>query len=271
MSNTVFIMGAPRSGTNLLRDLLTSDDRMVTWDCDEINTIWRFGNYLAESDEDNDMVASPRIKDFIHSKFNSLTDVKNKVIVEKTCANSLRPNFIHDIFPAGKFIIIQRNGFDCALSAKKKVIKGFDLKYQLAKWKYAPLVSLYYIYKSKRAGIWGPHYKNMELDIKSKSALEVAAIQWKKCNEALLAFEGKMTPSQLIRIRYEDLVNNPEEVLKELTTFIFGDSSVLQTTQASTVYKSSVGNASRHLTKSEILLIEKYILETNKKLGYDPN
>jgi len=38
MSNTdIIIVGAPRSGTNMLRDVLTSFDGVCTWPCDEIN------------------------------------------------------------------------------------------------------------------------------------------------------------------------------------------------------------------------------------------
>ena len=38
------IVGAPRTGTNLLRDLLTQLPGYGTWPCDEINYIWRHGN-----------------------------------------------------------------------------------------------------------------------------------------------------------------------------------------------------------------------------------
>ena len=38
------IIGAARSGTNMLRDVLTSLDGVDTWPCDEINYIWRHGN-----------------------------------------------------------------------------------------------------------------------------------------------------------------------------------------------------------------------------------
>ena len=40
----VVIIGAPRSGTNMLRDVLTSLPGFATWPCDEINLIWRHGN-----------------------------------------------------------------------------------------------------------------------------------------------------------------------------------------------------------------------------------
>ena len=41
---TLIILGAPRSGTNSLRDSLTNIPGYYTWNCDEINYIWRYGN-----------------------------------------------------------------------------------------------------------------------------------------------------------------------------------------------------------------------------------
>ena len=47
----LIIIGAPRSGTNMLRDLLCSIDGVGTWPCDEINYIWRHGNLKENTDE----------------------------------------------------------------------------------------------------------------------------------------------------------------------------------------------------------------------------
>ena len=38
--NPVIIIGAPRSGTNILRDTLSIISNVRTWDCDEIPYIW---------------------------------------------------------------------------------------------------------------------------------------------------------------------------------------------------------------------------------------
>ena len=47
----LIIIGAGRSGTNALRDALTSLPGFKTWPCDEINAIWRFVNYSVPYDE----------------------------------------------------------------------------------------------------------------------------------------------------------------------------------------------------------------------------
>jgi len=47
----IIIVGAGRSGTNMLRDLLAQLPEFSTWPCDEINYIWRHGNRGFETDE----------------------------------------------------------------------------------------------------------------------------------------------------------------------------------------------------------------------------
>ena len=46
----VFIIGCPRSGTNILRDVLASHPSISTWPCDELNQLWRYKYYHRCSD-----------------------------------------------------------------------------------------------------------------------------------------------------------------------------------------------------------------------------
>ena len=45
--NPIIIIGAPRSGTNILRDTISSFNEVGTWDCDEIPYIWLYGSVLS--------------------------------------------------------------------------------------------------------------------------------------------------------------------------------------------------------------------------------
>jgi len=55
----IIIIGAARSGTNILRDTLTQLPSITTWSCDEINYIWRHGNINYPSDEFPVELATP--------------------------------------------------------------------------------------------------------------------------------------------------------------------------------------------------------------------
>ena len=51
VARPMVIVGAGRSGTNVLREVLCSFPGFSTWPCDEINYIWRHGNRGAPTDE----------------------------------------------------------------------------------------------------------------------------------------------------------------------------------------------------------------------------
>ena len=142
---SVVIVGAPRSGTNMLRDVLTSFDGISTWPCDEINYIWRHGNVRYPSDEIPSCKASPSIRSYIQQRF---TDIRKKydadVVVEKTCANSLRVPFVDAVVPDAKYIFIYRDGIDATGSAKERWTAELDIPYILEKVKFVPKTDLPY-------------------------------------------------------------------------------------------------------------------------------
>ena len=81
----VIIVGAPRSGTNMLRDILTSFDNIATWPCDEINYIWRHGNMFYPSDEIPAQNATDQVKKYILGSFDSIHKKYNAdILIEKT-------------------------------------------------------------------------------------------------------------------------------------------------------------------------------------------
>ena len=128
----IIIIGAGRSGTNMLRDLLVQLPGLGTWPCDEINYIWRHGNRGFATDEFTAGMATPAVKAFIRKQFKRL-EVQGNVdsIVEKTCANSLRCGFVHEIFPRARFIHLVRDGRDVAASARERWAAKLDLGYIL--------------------------------------------------------------------------------------------------------------------------------------------
>ena len=97
--NEIVIIGAPRSGTNMLRDILTSLDGICTWPCDEINYIWRHEIwYILPIFEIPATKVTTSIKKFINSCFDDIRDqYKSDIVVEKTCANSLRVPFVDKV------------------------------------------------------------------------------------------------------------------------------------------------------------------------------
>lgn len=279
----VIIIGAGRTGTNMLRDVICSLDGFGTWDCDEINPVWRYGNKNAVNDVLRPEDARPGIKKYIRSRFESLHKKHNLTyVVEKTCANSLRLDFVYEILPEAKFVLINRDGRDVAPSAKIRWTAPFELKYTLKKLRYVPLRDLpFYVWKfgsnrlkkvfgaAERLAFWGPVYPGIEQDFSSKSLLEVCALQWKACVAATQRVKGGIDKNSLIEVNYETFVNNPDHELKRILEFVGQtdiQSSAIKTAVAR-VSNRSVGSHKR-LTETEQVALEDICRPVLNQLGY---
>lgn len=145
MYESVVIVGAPRSGTNMLRDMLIKLPGVGTWPCDEINYIWRHGNVAYHSDEFTVEMATPKVKSYIRGHFDRLVNSRGlDTVIEKTCANSLRIGFVDKVLPEAKYIFIVRDGMDVVGSALQRWTASLDLPYIMRKARYVPLL-IYHI------------------------------------------------------------------------------------------------------------------------------
>ena len=149
MYDKLIIVGAPRSGTNMLRDMLAKLPGVGTWPCDEINYIWRHGNVRYLSDVFSPDMATPRVVSYIQRQFDDFAGKNSlRVLVEKTCANSLRIGFVDKVVPDAKYIFIVRDGLDAVGSAMIRWRAELDFVYLLKKARYVPLSDLpYYAFR----------------------------------------------------------------------------------------------------------------------------
>ena len=277
------IVGAPRSGTNMLRDILTSLDHIETWPCDEINYIWRHGNVWNASDELLIQDLTPRIAKFIRARFKDIREKYNaKIVVEKTCANSLRVPFVDSVLPDAKYIFIYRDGFDVTGSAKERWTASLDIPYLLAKARFVPLVDLpiyalrylwarlyRFLSTEKRVSFWGPSWLGVHDKLRSHSLSEVCALQWKECvDKAEIAF-GDMPDSKVLRVRYEEFVIEPINELARILEFIGVTATEAKIERAvANVSCMSIGKGRAALSEQEIEKIKHLVGETLRRYEY---
>lgn len=230
----IIIIGAARSGTNMLRDVLAQLPGFGTWPCDEINYIWRHGNVRYPNDEFSSDQATISVKEYISRVFSRLAKKhKLRYVLEKTCANSLRLGFIERIFPEAKFIFIVRDGRDVVASALKRWVAPLDLFYTLKKARYIPVTDApYYAFRyaynrfyrmfshERRLSFWGPHFEGMEEMLNCRSLPEVCAMQWVRCVEKAGHDLEQITPARVCKLRYEDFATFPESELSRISTFL---------------------------------------------------
>jgi hypothetical protein len=230
----VIIIGAPRSGTNMLRDVLCALPGFGTWPCDEINYIWRHGNAGFPTDEFAPLQATPRVRQYIARRFDRLAASRGAThVVEKTCANSLRVAFVDRVVPQAKYVLLVRDGRDAIASALRRWSAPLDLAYVAQKARFVPLADLpYYAFRyaanrnyrlwsgEKRLATWGPRFSGMREMLAERTLAEVCAQQWRRCVEVASRDLTAIGGDRVIGLRYEDFVARPDDELQRLLDFL---------------------------------------------------
>jgi len=270
--NPIIIIGAPRSGTNLLRNILTSFNGASTWGCDEIPYIWRYGNKEFPTDILTPEMVTPKIKKYIRNHFEKISrKMKCNYVIEKTCANSLRVDYLDKIQPNAKYIYIKRNGIDAVYSIMKRWNAQVSYLYTLRKLKYVPLSSIPYygfhyinnrFYKMRnknRLKFWGPRFTKTE-ELSNLSLEEVSAKQWVACVDRSNASFKKIDPSRVYKLTYENFVTSSQDQIEKMAEFI--GVSFEDNIQFPSVNDLSIGKGLRNLSTSQIELIKPIIKRT---------
>lgn len=267
----VIIIGAARSGTNMLRNVLCTLPSMTTWPCDEIPFIWRHGNRRHPDDEFTPDMARPEVITFIQGAFSRIRGQGSQIVVEKTCANSLRLGFVMKVMPEARILVISRHGPDAIASAMKRWTAGFDLRYSMAKARFVPLSDLPGYAASflrnrvarlaspdRRLPVWGPVFKGMRELPDDLPLAELAALQWQRSVQLTESHLQGVSENRYHRVRYEDFVAAPASSLQSILEFlqhpVDGDQIARATAD---VRCSSVGKSARSLSPSDKAHIER--------------
>lgn len=282
--SSVIIIGAPRSGTNMLRDMLVKLPGVGTWPCDEINYIWRHGNIRYPSDEFTPEMGTTRIQSYIRRQFDKVArEYSLDTVIEKTCANSLRVGFVDKIIPEAKYVFIVRDGIDAAGSALKRWKAELDIPYVLRKARYVPITDFPYyasrylfnhfhrlVSRESRLSFWGPAMDEIEELLAGYSLPEVCALQWKACVENSERDFASIDSTNIFRLRYEDFVKEPVKEFKRVAKFINKQvpESVVDHLNKS-IKQSSVGKGRAALGEISVAKIKPLIADTLQKYGYE--
>ena len=297
--NFVIILGAARSGTTMLANILKQDRRVIY--IGEPRYIWKHKNFYVGHDMLTKKHITPEVREHITTAFqNYFQKNDGDVLLEKTPSNSLRFEFVYNLFPDAKYIHIIRNGIDVAFSAKKRWM-GEYTKTELVhkknlsniskatnrrlkrKWKDSGaywldiLNDLKYtlpLYLNniglKKQSMWGPCYPGINIDYKNLELIEVCSLQWKKSVESVLQFKNSESfNGDYHEIRYEDIVSGNMQKVNNLFNFAGIDFN-----QEAKVYTEKIKQNFRKRTlNSESDSIEKQMIIQRcgsmlKKLGY---
>lgn len=267
----------------MVRNALTAAPDLVTWPCDEINYIWRHGNVRYPTDEFPAELARHEVRSYIRRAFQRLKSRNPDTrIVEKTCANSLRVDFVRHVLPEAEFIEVVRDGRDVVVSAMARWNASLDLPYVLKKARWVPFTDLPYyavryawnrVYRlltgGQRLAFWGPQFAGMGEALAHHSLAEVCALQWRRCVERSHEGLSGLPADRVYRIRYEDFVADPESEFRRILEFtgVSAEPSLVRSTVAN-VTDRSVGRWQEELSATEQEQVHELIGDILNRNGY---
>lgn len=279
----VVIIGAPRSGTNMLRDVLCSLPGMATWPCDEINYLWRYGNVDYPTDELPVDRLTPKTRDRIRRSFDWVArKYAADFVVEKTCANSLRVPFVEAVLDEPDYVYIVRDGVDAAASATDRWRAPLDIPYLAKKVRFVPVQDLprYAVrYASARVdrlrdqdrslSTWGPKFVGLDEVVGDESTTSVAARQWQACVDASDRAFADIPSARVHRVSYEELVSDPVTVVANLAKGL-GWAGLEEHVRSAVapVSSDSVGKGRSLLDPEQLAALEAVIGSTLERHGY---
>jgi hypothetical protein len=269
LSQPVFIIGAPRSGTSLLYAILRKSSSLKHWP-GEAHEIWEAdyhpalrnweSNRLTAADMDDEAAARIRRAFFL------VTGKKHRLL-DKTPRNALRVSFVNALFPEARFIYLKRDGRENVNSLinawrtpryrtyelpEPHAIPGVDPRW----WKFV-------LYPGWRDDRNGPIER-------------VTANQWIHSNEHAMDDLQVVDSNRWVELRYEDLVDEPVAEVERVMTFlglafepaVREKAAATSSTPINTVTPPERGKW-RKENPAEIESIVSLITPTMEKMGYE--
>jgi hypothetical protein len=224
----IFLIGNYRSGTTIAQKLIGLHPDIVTWY--EPRTLWLYADPARRHDEFAENDATEKVVRYIRDRFLEYQSRHGgRRIMENTPSNVLRVPFVHEIFPDAIFLYITRNPFSCISSMELKWQKTKTFKGLRRTLAVTPVTQLHYYAKDfikqmifkkllnkKYTPIYGPRYKGIDEDLKGTEKLRVIARQWARGNRKAREDLARLGNGRVLSFRYEDLMQDPESVLRRI-------------------------------------------------------
>jgi len=228
----IILFGNTRSGTTIVQKAMAIHPEIVEWY--EPNALWLYADPGRSHDEFDESDVSDKVKRYIRKKFLQYQESHgNCVVMEKTPQNILRIPYVHAIFPEAKFMFIVRSPFSFISSVEFKWQRPVTGRGVIRRLKDMPLSQLHYwirrylvqqynkrILRRKYLSIWGPRYKGIDVDLHENDLMTIIARQWsmvsRKAEQDLARI---FNDGQLLRLRYEDFVNDPVSHIEQISKY----------------------------------------------------
>ena len=226
MTRHIVLIGAARSGTKILRDVLSQAAGVGAVPYD-IPFVWRDGHDRAAGDRLDPDSLTPGNSRFIASYVDKYCAGDPPAVVEKTVGNALRVPYVHRVFPDADFVHLIRDGLDVVESTSRQWTAPADHRYLVGKLRHFPVRRLptygfdYVRSQMKRSSAaghvasWGVRYPGMQQDLLTDDLLTVCARQWRWCVDTATEDFNSLGINP-VQVQYEDFVERPAETLERV-------------------------------------------------------
>ena len=225
----IFIISAPRSGSTLLFESISKTSNFWTLG-EECHTIYRAIPSLDPVTNNYDSgaltrkQADPETSNIVRAGFTMYLRhhegtrfiqipenlrPKNIRFLEKTPRNSLNIPFLNKIFPDASYIFLMRD----APSNINSIIEAWQVGLQDGS--FVTFNNLKDWDRKHWCMLLPPEWRKLN----GQTLAEIAAFQWKSCNEIIMRDLKEIPEARKTYIRYEDFINNPRHELERLIKF----------------------------------------------------
>ena len=230
----IVIIGAGRSGTKFLRDVLAASPEVGAVPYD-VNYVWRRGFEGAADDVLPAASVGDRSRAYVRRTLMRMAGLPptgdGGILVEKTVSNALRVPFVAATLPDARFLHLVRDGREVIESALRMWREPPERGYLLRKLRYFDFTNVGYAWwfaknaltarfgGGRAPAIWGPRYPGIEEDVRRLPLVEVVARQWTECVRRATRDLAALPDERVMSVRYEALVARPQ-VMEEIARFV---------------------------------------------------
>lgn len=234
----ILVIGASRSGTSMLINLLSQADNVCRWY--EPNTLWCIGRAYKSVDNATAEDAKPWIIRSIRRAFLEYQRAhEDHRVIEKTPNNVVRIGFVHRVLPEAKIVYIYRDGranirsqieikrtFQAYGIDQRQVQRHIMGRLRITPWwewpAYIPRALSSFVHVQilgKQVPWFGLRYRGWKKDRKRLTSPQIAAKQWVIAVETALSDLEKLPRASWLGIRYEDVVAAPRTWFERINEF----------------------------------------------------
>jgi len=277
----IILIGAARSGTKFLRDILASGSGTAAVPYD-VNYVWRYGAEKSPDDVLDPMGITNSRVGFIRKSLHSLAKANSDdILIEKTVANTLRVPFVDAVFPSARYVHIIRDGREVTESSMRQWQAPPNWSALWYKFRDIPFENLGYVawfgwnfakglLSGRKGGkVWGPRFPQIDTFAEKGPLSRVCAQQWLESytRASVNLQEIPNASARVFTIRYEDLVQDEMALSKLLEQLEMPDKEKILAAYRKKLRRNEL-NIWQKLPHDDIEIINSTLSTTLCELGY---